>query len=269
MRRVVEDGDLILMFILAFVSVLFAELEMAPEAAQTRVVLVMLGMFAFHLLRVSSRTRKLGGKLRTIEKKIEFSEMAERLHQIGLLSIVKRRADFSIDEIQKELTNAKEVFILVRYFRAFANKGVQDTVTKCLSNNGRVRVITYSPEGPHLDVQLEPDIKSQEASARINEALRRLWNFQTSLDPEHRPRFDFRVLRGHIIYAQIMGTEKVVLVTNYLNDLRGEECPSLLCRNIESPKHDLYSVYRNEFERLWATSEGLESSSGESILSTA
>jgi len=248
---VIEHGDTIALLVTAIIAVILITLELLQEKLTNIIILLILSILAFHHLRRSFKIEKMHEQIREINGTVKTLIGNTKISgQMGVVNIALRRRDVSIEEMHEEAKKAKMIFVVSRYFTAFANKTAQETFLSCLKNDGSAKIIIYSPQGSHLDVNIERDITPHEAKIKISQTLRYLKNFKKNLPKDIKERFQYRILEGNLIYTSLVGTPNKIYSTIYLNELKGEECPTIICRPV-GLNENLYSIFLNEFERLW------------------
>lgn len=255
-ETIVEQGDTIALFVTAIIAIILVSLEILPEKFVDIFLLLILCLLALHMIRRTFKIEKMHKqieRMNTIVEKLigETKPLAEK----GIIDIAMRRSDIPIKEMQRDVETAKSFFLLSRYFSIFSQKTARQTIINCLNNGGNVRIITYSPKGSHMNVKTEPDLDPQMAKERISQTLQHLKRFKQKLSPNAQERFQYKVLEGHIIYIWIQGSEKKIYATIYLNDLRGDECPTIICKPVAGLAESVYSEYSEEFEKLWKIAE--------------
>lgn len=248
--KLVENLDTIALFGAAIISAFVVYAGILPDKNVSILILIVLTFLAGHHLL---RTFKIEKMYKQIEKMCDavrtFTSKTELLERMGLINIIPKRREILVKELNDEASKAAKLFVLSRYFQAFERKNVREATRQCLNNEGTVQIIIYAPEGHHLKVEIESDITSDEASHRISETLRRLRSFKQELPADAQERFQYKLLKNYVIYANIFGMPNKIYATIYLNNLKGEECPTIVCRSIDS--NDLYSMYSEEFRRMW------------------
>lgn len=251
-ERFVEQGDTIALFVTAIIAIILVSVEILPERFVNISLLLILCLLALHHLRRTFRIEKMHKQIEEISRTVKtLRGTAKLLEEMGVLRIATRRSEIPIEEMHNEVKKANRVFILSRYFTTFANRTVQKTLLGCLKNGGIVQIVIYSPQGSHLNVEIEPDITPQEAKSKISLTLKRLRKFKQELPPDLQERFQYKILDEHIIYVWILGTSNKIFATTYLNDLMGDECPTIICKPLPDLSEDVYSIYSKEFERVW------------------
>lgn len=255
-ETIVEQGDTIALFVTAIIAIILVSVGILPEKFVDIFLLLILCLLAFHMIRRTFKIEKMHKqieRMNTIVEKLirETKPLAEK----GIIDIAMRRSNIPITEMQRDVETANSFFLLSRYFSIFSQKTARQTVINCLNNGGNVRIITYSPTGSHMNVKIEPDLDPQMAKERISQTLQHLKSFKQNLSPNAQERFQYKVLEAHIIYIWIQGSEKKIYAAIYLNDLRGEECPTIICEPVADLAESVYSVYSAEFEKLWEIAE--------------
>lgn len=250
----IEQTDTIALLLTAIIAFVLATLEILQGRLINIVILLILCLLAFHHLRRSLNIEKMQEQINGISKTTKIlMDDTKVCEEIGIEKIVSKRNEISIKEMHNEAKNADSVFILSRYFQSFANDDVHDALLKCLQNNGIVKIIIYSPKGSHLDVNIERDTTPQEAKTRIFRTIKGLRKFKEDLPPELKNRFLYKILDGCIIYTSIIKVSNKIYATNYLNKLRGDECPTIICKSMaNNATEGLYYKFLKEFETLWA-----------------
>ena len=258
-EKVVEHGDTIALLVAAIIALILVSAGILQEKLINAITLLVLCLLALHHLRYTFRIKKMHEQIEGISGAIKsLRGSAKLLEEMGILRIAIRRMEIPYKEMHDEARNAERVFVLSRYFTGFHNKTVQETLCSCVTNGGTVQIIIYSPQGSHLDVKIESDITSQEANHRTSHTLRLLKEFKQRLPLDVRERFQYKILHGHIIYTCIIGTPKKIFATIYLNELRGEECPTVVCTPVASLAEHLYAIYLEEFKKLWEVAKEVD-----------
>lgn len=253
---IIEHSDTIALLVTAIIAVILATLDIIHDKLISIVILLILCLLAFHHLRRSLKIEKMHDQIREIgETSRHIMDNTKICEEMGIIRIVKSRKDISAEEMHNEAKTANTVFIASRYFKAFAYDSVRDAFLTCLKNNGKVKIIIYSPKGCHLDVNIERDITSEEAKIRICRTIDYLRNFKDKLPAKLKEKFQYKIIAGTIIYTSIIGITGIsnkIYATNYLNKLKGEDCPTIICRPIaNNSTEDLYHNFLKEFDTLW------------------
>jgi len=163
-----------------------------------------------------------------IEYLIKLQGAAFKTDNIGIEEVVEARRKFDYERIHKDLKNGREMFIASRTFDSIKYSDVKLLFKEHLDRKGTSIKILIA-KGPDANI-------------------RALIDFHTSLPEPKRRKFEIKSTDK--ITCCIYGSDYVSYVTPYLNTLRGEESPSLLC--INKNKHSVYHIYRGEFYAIWA-----------------
>lgn len=249
--KLVENLDTIALFSVSFISAFVVYAGILPDKNISTLILIVLTFLAGHHLLRTFKIEKMHKQIEMMCSAVKtFTNKTELLEKMGIMNINSKRSEIPVNKLNEEASKAAKFFVLSRYFQAFERRNVKEATRQCLNNGGIVQIIIYAPKGHHLEVEIESDITSDEASHRISETLRRLRIFKQELSPDAQKRFQYKILENYVIYTNIFGMPNKIYATNYLNNLKGEECPTIVCRSNDG-SNDLYSIYLEEFERLW------------------
>lgn len=239
LRTVIGQFDAVSLIVIAFTAATLVPLNVVPDRIIFPLLFFLLGMLAVHQLHYGFR----------IESAIKKSD---RLHGKGVLDVFPKRFEIPPTKMHNDIREAKEVFILTRYFTAFVRyDALKKALGECLQRGGKVRILLYAPKSHHLEVRLDPDMKPRRASETIKDTLEELEKFRRALTAEQRGRFSYRVLNDVVVTVWMFGTESKLYATALLNRFTGHECPTIVCKSILSSPESIYSRFKDEFEHLW------------------
>jgi hypothetical protein len=173
----------------------------------------------------------LGGEavINLIEYLIKLQRVAQNIEKMGIEELVDARRRFEYEKIHENLRNGKEMFIASRTFDSIKYSDVKNLFKSHLEKKGNVLKILLDKNSDNISKLVE---------------------FRKTLLPKQHERFEIR-LSEHISCG-IYGSDYKIYVTPYLNTLRGEETPSLLCNN--RGKNSIYPIYKEEFYDTWKKS---------------
>ena len=250
-RAVVRQIDTITLLGISLAGAIASSLGTISTTIAVDIILFVLAGFAAHdlltgrtILALSERTRKLGGLMNAL------ATNSKSLQPLGIETIYPHNS-MTYQEAGLEITHSRDAFLLTRYFDAFNNAAVRNAISRLLQDGGACRLILYAPKGSHLGSLQGTDTGGTYLSTKIGHTLQLLEGFRQKLPATQQARFQYRSLRDRFIYVGILGTENRMYVTTYMFHRTNEECPTIVCVPGQH-KDNLYSVYKAEFESLWA-----------------
>lgn len=253
-----------LALIVALVILILFTIGALPTQYVTASILSVLFLLGAALLLRRRNIDKIVDQVQTLGATVQnFDRASSICSKTGLIDLKPRRSEIEISGIHKQIRSAESVFVLSRYLHSFEYTDVKNVFMDCLQNGGHIRILTYSPRGVQLNVKIDPDLDHASAASLICSTIKRLKKFKNSLSLEQQARFEYRVLHDHIIYLWMVGTEDTIFATFHLNNRKGDECPTIVCKPISSEltfgsETELYWQLEEEFRSLWEKADRVD-----------
>jgi len=232
-----------------------------------------LGTTVISIVLVSYLWERTGGEpiLRSLEILKQSSQIVSDSMDTGLYKLYSNRRNINYEDINAEISKAKEVFIVSMVLKVVLSVQLKKSFLHCIKNGGKVRILISAPftnEAGTLVVpppvrlrqHAEHDLSNNRIPAEIKDAVDFLDEIkqQVALEfPERVDNFEYKVISTHVIYFSMTAIDHVIRVTHYCNKHQGLDCPTLVIQKTTSPK-DLFQFYSDEFEYLWKKGEPFE-----------
>ncbi|MGK7885956.1 MAG: hypothetical protein AB4057_15205 [Crocosphaera sp.] len=172
----------------------------------------------------------LGGErtINLIQHLIKLQKISHNIAELGIEEIVDMRRKFDYDQVHRNLKRTKEMFIASRTFDSICYNDVKKLFHEHL-------------EKPNTTIKILIDSKSRNCA--------NLRHFREQLPKDKQNRLEIKL--SDTITSCIYGSDNTIYYVPYLNTLRGDESPSILCSHNSNNKHSLYSIYFREFYETW------------------
>ena len=234
-------------------------------------IFLSLGTTIIAVILVNFLWEKSGGEpvLKSLEILEKSSKIINDSTNTGVYRIFHNRRTIRYDIINEEISTAKEVFIVSLIFRVAQSPHLEESILKCIKNDGIVRILISSPEITKdgksqkplpLEVRqyAEKDLVRDRMLAEIEDTVEYLKDVKEKIQnctPNNAKNFQYKLLSTHTMYCSIMGIDQRIYLTNYLNKYQGLSSPTMIIEKTDS-KQSLYKIYKEEFDYLWKKADG-------------
>jgi hypothetical protein len=205
--------------------------------------------------------RKSGGDpiLRLYRRLSIALPLLEDQKLLGLLRVFEERRSVDFAQWEGLISNSHEVDVLGNVIRQnlTANKRFLRTVEdRSAKGSTRYRFLCYDPESRVFEQRcLEEEDLEGRMRADVGFSIRKLCTIRQELRRKGMERYlEIRLVDKHVVRAQILRTEKRMLVVFYLSSTRGSDSPAF---ELDS-SGALYKSFSREFELMWRDARAKE-----------
>ena len=186
----------------------------------------------FFSLALLTGAYQLFGEEQTVillKQLLDVHQLAKSIAEIGLRNFSISRSGFDPKGMESDLLKSSEIFLISKNFEVIKYKRVQDYFAKYLHQKGTSIRLIISSNATAID---------------------KIHDFRNILRDSKSNKFLVKEVDN--LNCGMYGGDDCIFVTLYLSYLAGDESPAFKCAK-EYDKFTLYSVYKAEFEALWAT----------------